>query len=134
MRNENTPKIVALSAAVVMLAAPPAVVDAGVPLPPELEINVVVSGLSSPVGVTNAGDGTLTPVAPGSVLGENPRAPVFGDLNGDGLPDLVVNCAAYTAVDACETERQLAWSINAMLCSMYCPAIMGSLLWRVKAT
>lgn len=27
-------------------------------------------------------------------------------------PDTIVNCAAYTAVDACETERELAWSAN----------------------
>jgi len=27
-------------------------------------------------------------------------------------PDCVINCAAYTAVDACETERDLAWKIN----------------------
>ncbi len=26
--------------------------------------------------------------------------------------DLIVNCAAYTQVDACETERDLAWKIN----------------------
>jgi dTDP-4-dehydrorhamnose reductase len=28
-------------------------------------------------------------------------------------PDVIVNCAAYTAVDACETELELAWRINA---------------------
>jgi len=28
-------------------------------------------------------------------------------------PDVVVNCAAMTNVDACETERELAWKINA---------------------
>lgn len=27
-------------------------------------------------------------------------------------PDVIVNCAAYTMVDACETERELAWNIN----------------------
>jgi dTDP-4-dehydrorhamnose reductase len=27
-------------------------------------------------------------------------------------PDMVLNCAAYTKVDACETEKELAWSIN----------------------
>jgi dTDP-4-dehydrorhamnose reductase len=27
-------------------------------------------------------------------------------------PDLIVNCAAYTQVDRCETERDLAWKIN----------------------
>jgi len=27
-------------------------------------------------------------------------------------PDLIVNCAAYTQVDACETQRDLAWKIN----------------------
>ena len=28
-------------------------------------------------------------------------------------PDVIVNCAAYTAVDACETELELSWKINA---------------------
>jgi dTDP-4-dehydrorhamnose reductase len=28
-------------------------------------------------------------------------------------PDCVINCAAYTAVDKCETEKELAWKINA---------------------
>jgi dTDP-4-dehydrorhamnose reductase len=27
-------------------------------------------------------------------------------------PDVIVNCAAMTNVDACETERELAWKIN----------------------
>ena len=28
-------------------------------------------------------------------------------------PDVIVNCAAYTAVDACETTPELAWKVNA---------------------
>jgi dTDP-4-dehydrorhamnose reductase len=28
-------------------------------------------------------------------------------------PDVIVNCAAYTAVDACESELELSWRINA---------------------
>ena len=28
-------------------------------------------------------------------------------------PDVVINCAAYTAVDACETERDKCWRVNA---------------------
>lgn len=27
-------------------------------------------------------------------------------------PDFVVNCAAYTKVDACESEREMAWKVN----------------------
>ena len=27
-------------------------------------------------------------------------------------PDIVVNCAAFTKVDACETERETAWKVN----------------------
>jgi len=42
--------------AVILGVATPAI--AGVPLPPELEITTVVSGLSSPVEITNAGDGS----------------------------------------------------------------------------
>ncbi len=28
-------------------------------------------------------------------------------------PELIINCAAFTAVDACETERETAWKVNA---------------------
>ena len=28
------------------------------------------------------------------------------------LPDVIINCAAYTKVDACETERNAAWKVN----------------------
>lgn len=27
-------------------------------------------------------------------------------------PDIIINCAAFTAVDACETERDAAWKVN----------------------
>jgi len=30
----------------------------------------------------------------------------------DLRPDIILNCAAFTKVDACETERQKAWKIN----------------------
>lgn len=28
-------------------------------------------------------------------------------------PEIIINCAAYTAVDACETERKKCWKVNA---------------------
>ena len=31
-------------------------------------------------------------------------------------PDTVINTAAFTSVDACETEKDLAWMVNAWGC------------------
>lgn len=33
-------------------------------------------------------------------------------LVGSFAPDLIINCAAFTNVDKCETERELSWKIN----------------------
>jgi dTDP-4-dehydrorhamnose reductase len=30
------------------------------------------------------------------------------------MPNLIINCAAYTQVDNCEIERKLAWNVNVM--------------------
>lgn len=59
------------------------------------------------------------------VLGENfeviaPHEKEFDITNKEAVesitfsvsPDVILNCAAYTMVDACETERELAWNIN----------------------
>jgi dTDP-4-dehydrorhamnose reductase len=44
------------------------------------------------------------------------------DISNEGMveavlsrqrPDVLINCAAYTAVDNCETEKDLAWNVNA---------------------
>jgi dTDP-4-dehydrorhamnose reductase len=37
---------------------------------------------------------------------------VVKEVTGHVRPDVVVNCAAYTNVDACETDRSLAWKVN----------------------
>jgi len=31
-------------------------------------------------------------------------------------PDLIINAAAFTNVDACETERELSWKVNVRCC------------------
>jgi len=28
------------------------------------------------------------------------------------MPNIIINCAAYTQVDNCETEKDLAWNVN----------------------
>lgn len=33
-------------------------------------------------------------------------------LAAEYLPDVIINCAAFTNVDLCETERELSWKIN----------------------
>jgi dTDP-4-dehydrorhamnose reductase len=30
----------------------------------------------------------------------------------ESCPEIILNCAAYTQVDACETDRELAWHVN----------------------
>ncbi|MBD3390878.1 MAG: dTDP-4-dehydrorhamnose reductase [Chitinivibrionales bacterium] len=39
--------------------------------------------------------------------------PACDSVVGDALPDIVVNCAGYTAVDACESNRDAAFRVNA---------------------
>jgi dTDP-4-dehydrorhamnose reductase len=64
---------------------------------------------------------TLTSVEPGPVR-EIAAAPYMQaditnrksvkDLVASVNPDVIINCAAMTNVDACETEREIAWKIN----------------------
>lgn len=35
------------------------------------------------------------------------------NLIANHMPEIIINCAAYTAVDKCETEAELAWKVNA---------------------
>jgi len=35
------------------------------------------------------------------------------DVLRASVPNIIINCAAYTAVDKCETEQEAAWKINA---------------------
>ena len=42
------------------------------------------------------------------------QAPVIDDAIARHKPDAVIHCAAFTAVDRCETERAVAFAINAV--------------------
>lgn len=46
-------------------------------------------------------------------------------------PDVVVNAAAYTAVDKAEDEQDLAWAINAHACDALARATAGAGAWLV---
>ncbi len=46
---------------------------------------------------------------PGVDIGD---ASQVDDYIGERRPDVIVNCAAYTAVDACEHETDQAWRVN----------------------
>ncbi len=37
---------------------------------------------------------------------------MVGQVLSQAAPDAVLNCSAFTGVDACETERERAWNIN----------------------
>jgi dTDP-4-dehydrorhamnose reductase len=67
-------------------------------------------------------------------------APLCGDLaQPEGLartieavgPDVIVNAAAYTAVDRAETERDAAFAINATACSVLAQAAQRRGAWLV---
>lgn len=42
------------------------------------------------------------------------NAEILNNHIGLYRPEVLINCAAYTAVDACETEREQAWKVNAL--------------------
>ena len=35
-------------------------------------------------------------------------------------PDIIINCAAFTNVDKCETEREIAFKVNALGAKIHC--------------
>ena len=58
MTKLKTVKVVAVCATLVMSAGWASTADAGVPLPPDLEFDQIVTGLLNPVAIANAGDGS----------------------------------------------------------------------------
>jgi len=54
-----------------------------------------------------------SPTAETSVRLDKTDREAVSEMIGDRRPDLVVDTAAFHAVDACETERERAWAVNA---------------------
>jgi dTDP-4-dehydrorhamnose reductase len=79
-------------------------------------MNVVVTGAAGQLGrdvvahAESLGD-DVTAVDKGSL--DITDAVAVGELLSSIRPDAVINAAAYTAVDACETNESLAYAVNA---------------------
>jgi len=43
----------------------------------------------------------------------------------DVQPQLVINAAAYTNVDGCETDKETCFAVNAERCKKYCRSLQS---------
>ncbi|MXW59769.1 MAG: dTDP-4-dehydrorhamnose reductase [Acidimicrobiia bacterium] len=79
-------------------------------------MKVLVTGATGQLGCDVAAQFTASGheviAASRSVVDISRREPVLGVV-GSVRPDVLVNCAAYTAVDACETDAERAYEVNA---------------------
>lgn len=80
-------------------------------------MRVLVTGAGGQLGhdvvatCTAVGDELIAPAE--AALDVTDRDQVLGTI-AHVRPDLVVHCGAFTAVDACESDPDRAWSVNAM--------------------
>ncbi len=85
-------------------------------------MRVAITGTSGQLGRDTATvyEGAGHDVVEFDLAGEGPAQLDIGDRAavleafGAAKPDLIISCAAFTAVDACETEVDLAYRANAM--------------------
>ncbi|MFK7897994.1 MAG: dTDP-4-dehydrorhamnose reductase [Myxococcota bacterium] len=79
-------------------------------------VRSIYSGGGAGDGAIEASDFALAFAANRDALDLNDPGAIepFLDSLEEGAPDLVINAAAYTKVDACETETELAYQTNAI--------------------
>ena len=90
--------------------------------------SVLVTGAGGQLGIDVVArigdDGDVTPADHGS-LDVGDRDSVLGAV-GSLRPDIIINCAAWTAVDACEDDPVRAYRDNALSARFLNEAAIGS--------
>ena len=74
---------------------------------------LLVRGTATSVTLTSAESGPVRPMEPAEyVQADITSKKEVKQVVSHAEPDVIINCAAITNVDACETERETAWKVN----------------------